>query len=129
MSEKNIKRPGMVTFAAIMMLMLGGFSIVWAIEEFANAAWLNNAQLGLFSTTMFYWAISDLVVAAIAILAGLDIWRGGNVGRWTGIVIAVFSAIRAFFYLPLAPIAALIIIAIDIFVIYGLSTHAEYFEQ
>ena len=128
MSEKSM-RPGLVTFAAIMMFTLGGFSIVWAIEEFTNAAWLNNTQLGLVSTTLFYWAISDLVVAAIAILAGLDVWRGGNVGRWTGIVIAVFSAMRAFFYLPLAPIAALLIIAIDIFVIYGLSTYAEYFEQ
>lgn len=121
-------RPGLVTFAAIMMFTLGGFSIVWAIEEFGNSAWLNNADLGLFSTVLFYWAITDLVIAAIAIVAGLNIWRGGNVGRWIGIIIAVFSAVRAFFFLPWTPIAALLVILIDGLIIYGLSTHTEYFE-
>jgi hypothetical protein len=122
-------RPGLVTFAAIMMFVLGGFSVVWAIEEFGNAAWLNNAELGLFSKVLFYWAITDLVIAAVAILSGFDIWRGGNVGRWVGIIIAVFSAVRAFFLLPWTPIAALLVILIDGLIIYGLSTHAEYFDQ
>ena len=122
-------RPGLVAFAAIMMFVLGGFSVVWAIEEFGNAAWLNSAELGLFSKTLLYWAIYDAVAAAIAILAGLDIWRGGNVGRWIGIIVAVFSAIKAFFYIPWTPVGALLIIIIAIFIIYGLSTHAEYFES
>jgi len=122
------KRPGLVTFAAIMMFTLGGLSIVWAIEEFSNAAWLNNANLGLFSKTLFYWAISDLVIAAVAILAGLDVWRGGKVGRWIGIIISALSAIKAFFYIPWAPVAALLIVAMDILIIYGLSTSDEWFE-
>ena len=84
---KTAARPGLVSFAAVMMFTLGGFSIVWAIEEFGNAAWLNNAALGLFSKTLLYWAISDLIIAAIAILGGVDIWRGGNVGRWIGIIV------------------------------------------
>jgi hypothetical protein len=55
--------------------------------------------------------------------------RGGEVGRVIGIVIAVFSAIRWFFYLPNAPIAALVIIGIDILIIYALVAHSEYFES
>ena len=54
--------------------------------------------------------------------------RGGEVGRIIGIVIAAVSAVRWFFYLPYAPIAALVIIAIDILIIYALVAHSEYFD-
>jgi hypothetical protein len=129
MSDNTSKRPGLVTFAAIMMFTMGGLYIVWAIEEFANAAWLNNVDFGLFSRVMFFWAIGDLVIAAAAIFAGYDTWRGGNVGRWLGIIFAVLGTIRAFFFIPWIPVGALIVIIIALFIIYGLSTHAEYFEQ
>ena len=112
-----------------MMFILGGLFIVWAIEEFTDAAWLNNVDYGLFSRVIFFWGIGDLVFAAAAIFAGYDTWRGGNVGRALGIIFAVFGIIRAFFYIPWIPVGALIVITIAVFIIYGLSTHAEYFEQ
>ncbi|HEU5370218.1 MAG TPA: hypothetical protein VFU69_17230 [Ktedonobacterales bacterium] len=53
----------------------------------------------------------------------------GQVGRIVGLVFAVLNPIRWFVYLPIAPIAALVIIGIDIFIIYALVAHSEYFNS
>jgi hypothetical protein len=118
----------MVTFAAIMLFLLFGVQAVVALMEFFAGTWLllNPNVPGGF---LWIWGIIDVLFALIPLYAALDILRGGEVGRIIGIVIAVISAIRWFFYLPLAPIAALVIIAVDILIIYALVAHSEYFER
>ena len=127
MTETISKRPGWITFAAVVMFMAGALNLVWAIEEFSGAAWLKNLSTGDFGTQYTVWAIVDLVIALLVFGAGYSIWQGGKFGFWVGIVAAIFSAVRAFFYIPWVPFAAVIIIFIDLLIIYGLSSDAEYF--
>jgi len=129
----EIRRPGLVTFAAIMMFVNGGFSLVWAIQEISSASWI-RANLDGFgyanlSSYLWAWGILDLVLAGIAIYAGIDILRGRAFGLIVGLVIAGVSATRWFFYLPAASWTAVVIIAVDVLVIYGLVSGAEYFER
>lgn len=124
-----VERPGLVTFAAIMMFLLAGFQLVWAIVEFANAAWLSSVTYGNFSGYLWLWAILDLLVAAAAFYAGYDILRGGSFGRVFGVVVAGISAVRWFFYLPAAPWIGIVMIAIDIIIIYALVSHSEFFDR
>jgi hypothetical protein len=124
-----VERPGLVTFAAIMMFLLAGFQLVWAIVEFANAAWLSSVTYGNFNGYLWLWAILDLLVAAAAFYAGYDILRGGSFGRVFGVVVAGISAIRWFFYLPAAPWVGIVMIAVDIIIIYALVEHSEFFDS
>ncbi|HET9981488.1 MAG TPA: hypothetical protein VFQ32_13650 [Ktedonobacterales bacterium] len=129
----EIRRPGLVTFAAIMMFVNGGFSLVWAIQEFSSASWI-RANLDGFgysnlSSYLWAWGILDLILAGIAIYAGIDILRGRAFGLIVGLVIAGVSATRWFFYLPAASWTAVVIIAVDVLVIYGLVSGAEFFER
>ena len=64
MTETTNKRPGLVTFASIMMFIVGGLLLVWSIEEFFNGAWLADVSFGLFGRQFFIWAIIDLVLLA-----------------------------------------------------------------
>ena len=73
--------------------------------------------------------ILDTIFALVAFYAGFDLLRGGVYGQIVGILIATFSAIRWFFYLPSAPWIAVVIIAIDVLIIYGLVAHSEYFSE
>lgn len=123
------RRPGLVTFAAIMMFLLGGFQLTFAILEFANATWIALNVYGSFGGYLWLWGIIDALFALVAIYAGYDLLRGGVFGQWVGIAIAAVSAIRWFFYLPAAPWLAVVIIAVDILIIYGLVAHQEYFEE
>lgn len=127
LSHTLARRPGLVTFAAIMLFLLGGFEVIWAIVQFSNAAWIAGATYGSFGGYLWLWGILDLLFAAVAFYAGYDVLRGGSFGQVVGTLIASLSAIRWFFYIPAAPWMAAVIIAIDLLVIYGLVAHSDYF--
>jgi hypothetical protein len=112
-----------------MMFIVGGLLLVWSIEEFSDASWLKDVSFGLFGKQFVTWAIVDLILAVVALVAGYSIWHGGKFGWWVGMIVAVISAVRWFFYIPWVPFAAIIVIVIDILIIYGLSSHSEYFDQ
>jgi hypothetical protein len=120
--------PGLVLFAGIMILLLGGFEMVWAIVEFLNVAWLATVTYGTFNGLLWLWAILDLILAAAAIYAGCDILRGGTLGRVLGIIVAGVNALRWFFYLPASPWMGIVMIAVDIIIVYALVAHGEYFH-
>jgi hypothetical protein len=120
--------PTLVFFAGVMILLLGGFEIVWAVVEFLNVAWLATVTYGDFDRLLWLWAILDLILAAAAIYAGYDILRGGTFGRIVGIVVAAVSALRWFFYLPASPWIGVVMIAVDIIIIYALVAHGDYFD-
>ena len=126
-------RPGLVTFAAIMMFVVGGFTLVWAFQEISAASWiktnLTSYGYGDMAGYLWIWAIFDLILAAAAIYAGIDLLRGGTFGLIIGVTIAGVSAIRWLFYIPAAPPTAIAIIALDILIIYGLVSNTEYFQE
>ncbi len=122
-------RPGLVTFAGVMMFVLGGFQLTWAITEFVNAAWLAGTAYGTFNGYLWLWGILDLLLAAASFYAGYDILRGGQFGQIYGVVVAGLSAVRWFFYLPAAPWLGLVAIALDILIIYGLVANSDYFTR
>jgi hypothetical protein len=112
-----------------MMFLLGGFQLTFALVEFWQATWIALSVYGSFGGYLWLWGILDGIFALIAFYAGADLLRGGSYGRIVGILIAAFSAIRWFFYLPVSPWMAVVIIAIDILIIYGLVAHSEYFNE
>ena len=121
------QRPGMVTFAGIVMLLVGGFHGLLAISEFTQSAWLSDIQLGFFSSSATLWGIIDIIVALVAIYTGYAILKGNLTGRILGYAIAIISAMRWFMILPAAPVMGLIIIVLDIIVLFGLSSNDTYF--
>jgi hypothetical protein len=123
------QRPGLVTFAAIMMFMLGAFQLTFAILEFGHAAWVAVNVAGTFGGPLWLWGIVDTLFALIAFYAAYDIMRGGEFGRFYGLFLAVFSAIRWFFYIPASPWVAVVVIAVNVLIIYGLAAHSEYFSS
>src|SRR3954454_5699793 len=83
--DATMWRPGLVTFAAVMMFALGGFHVLLAISEFARSTWvLSRLDIELFITSLIVWAIIDLLIGVIALYAGVSILRGGTFGLITG---------------------------------------------
>ncbi len=120
--------PTLVFFAGVLILLMGGFEVVWAVVEFLNVAWLATVTYGDFNGLLWLWAILDLILAAAFVYAGYDILRGGTFGRVVGIIVAAVSALRWFFYLPASPWIGVVMIAVDIIIIYALVAHGEYFH-
>jgi hypothetical protein len=124
--EQVDRAPGMLRFAAIMMFLLGGFQMTWAFVEFANATWIAANVYGSFGGYLWLWGIFDVLLALVSFYAGYDLLQGGAFGKTYGVLIAGFSAIRWFFYIPASPWVAVVIIAVDVLIIYGIVAHADY---
>jgi vacuolar-type H+-ATPase subunit I/STV1 len=123
------RRPGLVTFAAVIMFLIGAFQLTWALVEFSNAAWISANVYGSFGGYLWIWGIFDVLFALVLFYAGYDILAGGTFGQTFGIVFAGFNAIRWFFYLPAAPWLAIVMIILDVIVIYGLVSHSDFFQN
>ena len=122
-------RPGLVTYAAIMLFALGGFHLLVAISEFANSTWLlSRLDIELFIPILFIWGIVDLIIGSLAVYAGVSLLRGGMFGLATGYIFAMLGIIRWLFYIPVAPVLAVVVVVLDLLVIYGLVRHAYYFQ-
>jgi hypothetical protein len=120
-------RPGLITFAAIMMFVVGGFHILLAMSEFARVAWVPSS-LGTVPIiqALVFWGIVDLIVGFIALYAGGSILRGGAFGWIVGYTFATLGIIRWLFYIPVSPVLAVVIIVLDVLIIYGLAKHSDY---
>jgi hypothetical protein len=79
------RRPGMVTFAAVIMFVVAGFEVLSAILAFAGTGWWATASGDLVYANFVFWGILDLIIAALAVYAGADLLRGGGVRHHGGL--------------------------------------------
>jgi hypothetical protein len=122
-------RPGMVTFAAVMMFLVAGFEALSALLAFAGTGWWVTEAGNLVYANLVLWGIVDLIIALIAVYAGIDLLRGGPFGLVMGYLFAGLGAIRWLFVIPAAPVLAVVVIALCVMVIYGLAKYSEQLES
>jgi hypothetical protein len=123
------RRPGMLTFAAVIMFMVAGFEALSAILAFGGTGWWATASGDLVYANFVVWGLVDLIIALIALYAGIDLLRGGTFGLVMGYLFAGLGAIRWLLVIPAAPILAVVVIALCVMVIYGLAKGSEYSQS
>jgi hypothetical protein len=119
-------RPGVLTFAAIVMFVVAGFEALTALLAFAGTGWWVTSMGDLVYANFVVWGIVDLIIALIALYAGIDLLRGGAFGQGMGYLFAIVGAIRWLFVIPAAPVLAVVVIALCVMVVYALATHSDY---
>jgi hypothetical protein len=120
------RRPGWLTFAAVVMISVGVLRAISAIYYFADSARVNDLANGAFGHHLFLWGLWDLVIAVLAIWAGYSLLNGNMFGRvvayfWAGLVI-----VQGFLMLGTSPWFGFAAILLAILVLYALSVTIEY---
>jgi hypothetical protein len=114
---------GAILFAAIMMLMAG----IWQALEGLIAIFENEFYVAtrnyLFQFDATTWGWIHLILGLVMAVAGWGLLSGRTWARVLGITVAVLSAIANFLWLPYYPFWALLIIAVDVFVIWAIAAH------
>ena len=126
-ARRATHRPGVLTFAAVMMFIVAGFEALSALLAFAGTGWWVTSTGDLVYAN-FFWGILDAIIALIALYAGIDLLRGGSFGRAMGYLFAIVAAIRWLFVIPAAPVLAVVVIALCVMVVYALAKHSDYAE-
>lgn len=113
---------GGVGFAACLMVLIGGFQIIAGIAAIADDKFFRKPSHYAFHVAPQTWGWIHLVIGIAVLLTGLALFRGRNWAAVTAIVLAIFSALVFFFFIPLYPFWAILVIALDVWVIWALST-------
>ena len=120
-NEAEMQRSGWLEFAAVLMFAIAFFRIISAIAYFANSNKIDNLTNGLFSSHLWAWGVWDVLIAVVAIFAGLSLLGGGGFGRVIGYIFGVLVIVQGFTVLDIAPWYGAVAIAAGVLVVYGLA--------
>jgi hypothetical protein len=109
-------------FAGSLMLMVGIFQFIQGLVALVEDEFYVDVADYTFKFDVTTWGWIHVILGAVVALAGLFIFSGNVAARAVGIFLAVLAAIANFLWIPYYPIWSLLIIALCIFVIWGLST-------
>ena len=115
---------GLVFFAAILLLMLGVFNMIYGIAAIANSHVLVANAHYVFANLRF-WGWITLIIAVLQLAAAGGILAGNQLARWFGVAVLALNAIDMMFFIPAYPFWALTIIAVDIVALYGLCVYGS----
>ncbi|HET9611698.1 MAG TPA: hypothetical protein VFP06_18945 [Acidimicrobiales bacterium] len=114
---------GWIYFASVMMIIVGTLNAIHGLVAIVNDEWVvfgNRGDLYLDLTT---WGWVHLVVGIAVVLAGIGLLSGNVLARAVAVLLAAIAIIVNFLYIPAYPVWALVVIAINVFVIYALTAH------
>ena len=125
---EGARRPGWLTFAAMIMFAVCFTRTISGINYLAGGSQIADLTNSVFGDQLKVWGIWDLVLAALALFAGLSLLVGGGYGRVLGYIWAIWVIVQSFLIIGAAPWFAIAMIALATFVIYGLSASSEWAE-
>jgi hypothetical protein len=116
---------GFILFAAIMMIMVGIWQALQGlIAIFENEFYVTTRNYTFqFDATTWGWI--HLLLGLVVAFAGYGLLSGRTWARLVAITLAALSATANFLFIPYYPFWAMLIIAVDIFVIWAIAAHGR----
>lgn len=126
MESAGQRRSGIVTFAAVLFLLVGSFNIADGLIAMFDSTWFEEdllfADLGAWGAAMFIMGIVQLGVG----WAVLRRWRAGQI---FGMAIAGLNAFAHLLFIRHFPVWSVIIMTMDVLIIYVLAVHDTEFDD
>ncbi len=128
-SLNALKRPGWLTFAAVILISVGCLRVISAISYFADSNKVNDLSHGLFGGQVFLWGLWDLVIAVLAVWGGMSLLGGNSFGRVIAYIWAGLVLIQSFMILTWAPWYGFAAMAVALLVMFAVSTTSDWRED
>jgi hypothetical protein len=117
---------GMVVFAGVMLILLGGFEAIEGLVAIFDPGYYLVTQNGLVVEVDYTaWGWTHLIIGGVALIAGIGVLSGQMWARVVGIVIAAVSALVNVGFIAAYPVWATILVATDVIVVYALAMHGK----
>jgi hypothetical protein len=117
---------GWVTFAGIMLIMLGIFQAIEGfVAIFDDGYYLVRPNGLVVNVDYTVWGWIHLIIGLIAIAVGLGLLAGNMLARIVGVIVAVISATLNVLFIGAYPVWSTIVIAVDVIVIYAIVVHGR----
>jgi hypothetical protein len=120
--EVNAWGIGLILFASLLMMLGGAFQAFTGLVAIFNDQFLIPARKYLFEFDGTSWGWVHLILGVVVAGAGVGLLAGRTWGRMVAIVLALCNAVVMFAFLPQYPAWALIVIALNVAVIWAVTT-------
>lgn len=107
-------------FAGVMMIFGGVMAIFEGISAIAEDNVFVVTRNYAYNFSLTSWGWLHLFLGIVVVLAGAAVFTGALWARIAGVVLAGLSMIANFIWLPYYPVWAIVLIAVDAFVIWAL---------
>ncbi|MEV4615880.1 hypothetical protein AB0K43_25305 [Kitasatospora sp. NPDC049258] len=123
--EHHPFRSGWTVLAAVLMIFGGAMAIFEGIAAIAKDDLFVTTSNYAFRFSVNGWGWVHLILGIIIVLAGFALFTGAVWARAVGVVLAGLAAIANFLWLPYYPFWAIVLIAVNIFIIWALCAGAN----
>jgi hypothetical protein len=112
---------GGIAFAGTVMVMIGAFQIMEGIVAIANDTFYVVTRNYTFDLDVTAWGWIHLILGVIVLATGFGLFSRSTWAGVTALVICTLSAISNFFFIPYYPFWAIVVIALNVWVIWALT--------
>jgi hypothetical protein len=112
---------GGITFAASMLILIGMFQAVDGLVAIFNDEFFVRTANYTFDFDVTAWGWIHLILGVALIVTGWGLFAERTWAGMVAIFLAMLSAIANFFFIPYYPFWAILIIALDVWVIWAIT--------
>jgi hypothetical protein len=112
---------GGIAFAGTVMVMIGAFQIMEGIVAIANDTFYVVTRNYTFDLDVTAWGWIHLILGLVVLATGFGLFSRSTWAGVTALVICTLSAISNFFFVPYYPFWAIVVIALNVWVIWALT--------
>jgi hypothetical protein len=111
-------------FTGGLLMLVGVFQVMTGIVALAGPGYYTAPTRSLVIDASYtVWGWTHLLIGLVALAVGGGLAFGSTIARVAGVVLVVISAIVNLMFLPAAPVAATLIIGLDVFLVYAITVH------
>ena len=123
MDLRTRRAEGWIGFSVAVLVIGGASAIIDGLMAVYRSRFFSSSAVFVFSDLKTWgWIVFGLGVAAV--VAGFAVATGRGWARWLGVGIAGLNAIAQLMFAQAYPLWSLMIMAVDVLVIYGLTAYA-----
>ncbi len=115
---------GWVSFAGVLLVLLGTMNIIEGIAAIGNAHFFVADARYVFGD-LNAWGWIALCLGVLQLLVGLGVFVKNQFARWAGVGVLGLNALAQLLMMPAYPFWSLSLLALDILAIYGLVAYGK----
>lgn len=112
---------GGIVFAACMLTLIGTFQIIAGLTAIIDDDFFVVTRNYTFDLDTTGWGWIHLILGVLLLVTGLSLFGRAPWAAVTAVFLAILSAIANFFFIPYYPVWAIVVIALDVWVIWSLT--------
>ena len=116
---------GWTVFAGAILLIVGSLDALWGLAAILNDEVVVVGGHGVIWLDFTAWGWLHLILGALAAGTGVMLFTGSPAARGLAVFFVALNCVMMIVWFPLAPLWALLIIALDVVIIYQLTARWE----